>query len=70
MASVAEKIYETVKGMSEQQAAEVLDFAQALQAKKDEEYEQAKQKALALLDDPPLELNGRYWSRESLYDRL
>ncbi|PZN79777.1 MAG: hypothetical protein DM484_10785 [Candidatus Methylumidiphilus alinenensis] len=70
MASVAEKIVETVKGMSEQQAAAVLDFAQALQAKKDDEYEQAKQKALALLDDPPLALNGRYWSRESLYDRL
>ena len=70
MASVAEKIVETVKGMSEQQSAEVLDFAQALQAKKDDEYEQAKQKALALLDDPPLALNGRYWSRESLYDRL
>ena len=29
MASVAEKIVETVKGMSEQQAAAVLDFAQA-----------------------------------------
>ena len=70
MASVAEKIVETVKGMSEQQVAEVLDFAQALQARKDEEYEQSKQKALALLDDPPLALNGRYWSRESLYDRL
>ena len=70
MASVAEKIVEIVKDMPEQQAAEVLNFAQALQARRDEEYEQAKQKALALLDDPPLALNGRYWSRESLYDRL
>ena len=68
--SIAEIVFETVKAMPERQAAEVLNFAEALQARKAEEYEQAKQRALAMLDDPLLELNGRYWSRESLYDRL
>ena len=33
MASVAEKIFETVKDMPEQQAAEVLGFAKRLKAK-------------------------------------
>ncbi|MCX7108987.1 MAG: hypothetical protein NTX45_02425 [Proteobacteria bacterium] len=70
MGSVAEKIFAAVKNPPDQQAAAVLNFAQGLQAKKNVEYEQAKQKALALLDDPPLVLNGRYGPRESLYDRL
>ncbi len=68
--NIAERVFEAVKAMPERQAAEVLNFAEALQARKEEEYEQAKQRAFAMLDDPPLELNGRYWSRESLYDRL
>ena len=34
MASVAEKIFETVKDMPEQQAAEVLRFAKRLKAKR------------------------------------
>ena len=70
MSTIAEQIYEAVKTLPEQKAAEVLSFAQALQARQAEEYEQAKQQALALLGDPPLALSGRYWSRESLYDRL
>ncbi len=68
--SIAESVFETVKTMPERQAAEVLNFAEALQTRRAEEYEQAKQRAFAMLDNPPLELNGRYWSRESLYDRL
>jgi hypothetical protein len=70
MNSIAEKVFETVKALPDQQAAEVLSFAQALQAKRDEDYEQAKRQALAMLDNPPLALSGRYWSRDSLYDRL
>jgi hypothetical protein len=34
------------------------------------DYEQAQQQALAFLDAPPFMLSGRYWSRDSLYDRL
>jgi len=70
MSSITEKIFETIKTLPDQQAAEVLNFAQALQARREEEYDQAKQQALAMLDNPPLALNGRYWSRDSLYDRL
>ena len=70
MSIIAEKIYEAVKTLPDQDAAEVLDFVEALRARREKSYEQAKQQALALLDDPPLALNGRYWSKESLYDRL
>lgn len=70
MSIIAEKIYEAVKTLPDQDAAEVFDFVKALRSRKEANYEQAKQQALALLDDPPLALSGRYWSRESLYDRL
>jgi len=70
MSIIAEKISEAVKTLPDQDAAEVLDFVEALRARREKSYEQAKQQALALLDDPPLALNGRYWSKESLYDRL
>jgi hypothetical protein len=70
MSIIAEKISEAVKTLPDQDAAEVLDFVEALRARREEKYEQAKQQALALLDNPPLALNGRYGSRESLYDRL
>ncbi len=70
MSSIAEKISEAVQTLPDQDAAEVLDFLKALRARREVGYEQAKQQALALLDDPPLALNGRYWSRDSLYDRL
>lgn len=70
MSMITEKVFEVIKNLPDQDAAEVLDFVEALRARREERYEQAKQQALALLDNPPLELNGRYWSRESLYDRL
>jgi hypothetical protein len=70
MSSIAEKITEAVQTLPDQDAAEVLDFVKALRARREAGYEQAKQQALALLDEPPLALSGRYWSRDSLYDRL
>jgi hypothetical protein len=70
MSAIAEQVFEAVKTLPEQKAAEVLSFVHAMQSRQAEEYAQAKKRALALLDDPPLALNGRYWSRESLYDRL
>jgi hypothetical protein len=42
--SIAEKIYETVKALPEQQAAEVLSFAESLKARQ----EAAKRKAALL----------------------
>ena len=42
MSNIAEKVFEAVKALPEKQAAEVLNFAEALQAKRTEEYEQAK----------------------------
>ncbi|MFZ4703747.1 MAG: hypothetical protein ACOYMG_27195 [Candidatus Methylumidiphilus sp.] len=68
--NTADMIYQEAKTLPDQDAAEVLDFVKALRARREVGYEQAKQQALALLDDPPLALDGRYWSRESLYDRL
>jgi hypothetical protein len=68
--NTAEKIYEAVKNLPERQAGEILSLAEAMRAKRDEDYAQAERQALALLDDPPLSLNGRYWSRDSLHDRL
>ncbi len=70
MSTIAEKVFEVVKTLPERRVAEVLNFAEALQAKHEEEYEQAKQKALAMMDDPPLALNGSYFLRDSLYDRF
>ena len=34
------------------------------------DYEKAQQQALEFLDHPPFLLNGRYESRDALYDRL
>lgn len=68
LSNIAEKVFEAVKTLPEQQAAEVLNFAEALQAKRMEEYEQAKREALAMLDDPPLALGGCYAPRDSLYE--
>jgi hypothetical protein len=70
MSAIAEQITEAIKTLADQDAAEVLDFVEALQARREKNYEQAKQQAFLLLENPPLALNGRYWSRESLYDRL
>lgn len=68
--NAAKRILDIVNSLPEQRVAEVLSFVEALQTKQNEEYEQAKKQALAMLKDPPLILSGRYWSRDSLYDRF
>lgn len=76
--AILNRITEALRDLSEDSAREVLDFAEFLKARRGEDekarqamdYEQARQRALAMLDHPPFALNGRYWSRESLYDRL
>jgi len=73
MASVAEKIYETVKDMPEQQAAEVLNFAEFLKYRQAERpFEKIDQ--LAEADDwAEFEQFAGAWSgkfnREECYDR-
>lgn len=42
MSSIAEQVFEAVKSLPEQQAAEVLDFAEFLQAKSSQNEEQMK----------------------------
>jgi hypothetical protein len=73
MASVAEKIFESVKDMSEQQAAEVLNFVEFLKHRQAERpFEKFEQPAEA--DDwAEFEQFAGAWSgkfnREECYDR-
>lgn len=80
--SLAEVIYQKSLDLPADEAQEVIKFIELIKIyhtlKKPAntipeppiDYEQAQQQALAFLDVPPFLLNGRYWSRDSLYDRL
>lgn len=50
MGTIAEQVYEAVKALPEQQAAEVLDFAEFLQAKMGQQSAARREQALAVLD--------------------
>ena len=69
MSIIAEKIFETVKQLPEQQAAEVLDFAEFLQAKMRQEQIGRKEKALATLDHYIGLYDGKPFNREELHER-
>jgi|GEM_PF-1772658 len=45
MGNIAEKVFEAVKALPEQQAAEVLDFAEFLQAKMGQSSQRKREKA-------------------------
>ena len=80
--SLAEVIYQKSLDLSLEKAKEVIDFIDFIKTRHavikpadtlvegPTDYEQAQQQALAFLDTPPFMLSGRYWSRDSLYDRL
>lgn len=80
--SLAEVIYQKSLDLPADEAQEVIKFIELIKTchtlKKPAntileppiDYEQAQQQASAFLDAPPLLLNGRYGSRDSLYDRL
>lgn len=79
---MAEEIYQKSLDLPLEKAQEVIDFIDFLKTRYPmkkptdtlvelpTDYEQAQQQALAFLDAPPFMLSGRYWSRDSLYDRL
>lgn len=79
--SLAEVIYQKSRDLPLEKAQEVIDFIDFLKTRHPvtklaipevappPDYEQAQQQAFAFLDAPPFMLNGRYGSRDSLYDR-
>ena len=67
--SIADKIYETAKELSETSAGEVLDLAERLKAKQNEDVQAQKQAAL----DTLIKYRGRFkvekFNRDECYDR-
>ncbi|MDD5274124.1 MAG: DUF2281 domain-containing protein [Methylovulum sp.] len=69
MSIIAEKIFAAVKTLPEQQAAEVLDFAEFLQAKMAQQPHGNREKALATLDKYQGLYDGAPFNREELHER-
>jgi len=69
MTTLAERIFETVKTLPDQQAAEVLDFVEHLKTKQVEEQQQKREKALATLDKYRGLYDGSKFDRAELYER-
>lgn len=69
MTTLAERIFETVKALPDQQAAEVLDFVEHLKEKQAEEQQQKREKALATLDKYRGLYDGSKFDRAELYER-
>ncbi|CAI8749480.1 MULTISPECIES: DUF2281 domain-containing protein [Methylocaldum] len=67
--SIAEKIYETVKALPEQQAAEVLSFAESLKTKQEIEDKARREKALSTLAKYRGRFKAEKFDREACYDR-
>jgi Protein of unknown function (DUF2281) len=67
--SIAERIYEAVKGLPEQLAAQVLDFAENLKAKQGEAALTRREKALATLDKYRGRFKAGKFNRDDCYDR-
>jgi len=69
MSHIAEQVFEAVKALPEQQAAEVLDFAEFLQAKMGQSSQVRREKALAALDSYSGLYDGAPFDREDLHER-
>lgn len=67
--SIAEKVYETVKNLTEQQAGEVLSFAEGLRIKQVLEEKQRREAALATLAKYRGRFKAEKFNREECYDR-
>jgi hypothetical protein len=67
--SIADRIYETVKALTEPSACKVLDLAESLKAKQNGDDQAQKQAALATL----IKYRGRFkaekFNRDECYDR-
>ncbi|MCX7099664.1 MAG: DUF2281 domain-containing protein [Methylococcales bacterium] len=69
MSIIAEKVFEAVKTLSEQQAVEVLDFVEFLTSKTQKERAQRREIALATLDKHIGLYDGSPFDREELHER-
>lgn len=69
MSIIAEKVFEVVKTLPEQQAAEVLDFVELLKVKTEKEQGKRREIALATLDKYRGLYDGYLFNRDELYDR-
>jgi hypothetical protein len=67
--NIAERIFETVKTLPEQQAAEVLDFAEGLKVKQADEDRRRREQALATLAKYRGRFKTEKFNREECYDR-
>ncbi|MGZ5304766.1 MAG: DUF2281 domain-containing protein [Bacteroidia bacterium] len=67
--NIAERIYETVKTLPENTAAEVLNFAEGLKAKQAEEERTRRENALATLAKYRGRFKAGKFNREECYDR-
>ena len=69
MSIIAEKVFEAVKILPEQQAAEVLDFVEFLTSKTQKERAERRKIALATLDKHIGLYDGSPFHREELHER-
>ncbi len=69
MSHIAEQVFAAVKALPEQQAAEVLHFAEFLQAKMGQSSQRKREKALAALDNYSGLYDGVPFNREDLHER-
>lgn len=66
---IAERIYEAVKRLPEQQAGEVLSFAEGLRAKQEAEESERRTAALATLAKYRGRFKAEKLNRDECYDR-
>ena len=69
MSIIAEKVFEAVKTLPEQQATEVLDFVEFLKSKTQKERGGRMEKALVTLDKHIGLYDGSPFNREELHER-
>ena len=69
MTSIAEQVFEAVKALPDQQAAEVLDFAEKIKAKQIREEQLRKNNALATLAKYRGRFKAEKFNRDDCYDR-
>ena len=69
MSIIAEKVFEVVKTLPEQHAAEVLDFVEFLKSKTEKGWGGRREIALATLDKHMGLYDGSPFKREELHER-
>lgn len=67
--NIAEQVFDAVKTLPEQQAAEVLDFVEFLKTKSKRQTSDRREKAFATLDKYSGLYDGSSFSREELHER-